>query len=145
MQGSSSNSLQLEHHFLHPPSKVWQAWTDPAVVKMWFGSDPNGIVLDATLDVRVNGSFRVKFSNSDGTEYIAKGIYKNVETNRKLSFTWGWEDRPSIIESISLEFKGETQGTVMSFTHHDIDKDTAHNYAEGWRSTFKKLEKVLNS
>jgi uncharacterized protein YndB with AHSA1/START domain len=144
MQGKSSNLLQLEHHFACPPAKVWRAWTDPAIVKMWFGSDANGTGLDAEMNVEIGGSFKVRFANSDGTEYTAKGIYKEIELNKKLVFTWGWADRAEVVEAIALELKPENEGTLMLFEHQDIDRNTAHNYSEGWRSTFQKLEKALN-
>lgn len=83
------NSIKIERHFSESPQKLWRAWTDPGVVKLWFSSDPNGTVLDAILDVRVDGSFAVTFANSNGEEYTAQGIYQEVETDKKLAFTWG--------------------------------------------------------
>jgi hypothetical protein len=54
------------------------AWTDPAVAKLWFDSDPDGKVLDAKFDLRVNGIFSVTFANSDGAEfYLSGAIQRN--------------------------------------------------------------------
>ncbi|MBL8051647.1 MAG: SRPBCC domain-containing protein, partial [Anaerolineales bacterium] len=100
---------------------------------------------DAELDVQVNGAFKVKFANANGTKHTAQGIYKEVEINKKLVFTWGWEEQPHIKEWVQVRFESEKDGTMMHFEHHDIDKETTHNYAEGWRSTFEKIERVLNS
>lgn len=111
MQEQLNSSVQIPWFYTQHPSKLWQAWTDPSAVKMWFGSDPNGQVLDADLDVRVHGFFRVTFANSDGTEFTCKGTYKEIELNKKLIFTWGWEDRPTIVELISVYFEAESDGT----------------------------------
>lgn len=142
---SADNFVEISYFYSHPPSKLWEAWTNPLIVKLWFGSDPNGTVLDAMLDVQINGSFKVKFANVDGTTYTAQGIYKEVELNKKLVFTWGWEEQPHIHEWVQVRFELEKDGTLMQFEHHDIDKNSAHNYAEGWKSTFKKIERALSS
>jgi uncharacterized protein YndB with AHSA1/START domain len=137
------NSLRIERRFSTTPHGLWQAWTDPQIVKLWFGSDPNGTVLDAVLDVRVGGAFAVTFANANGDEYTAQGIYQQVELDTKLAFTWGWKNQPHIKESVILQFQAQGNGTLMTFEHLDIDANTSHNYEIGWRSTFDKLEKAL--
>ncbi|HMV96741.1 MAG TPA: SRPBCC domain-containing protein, partial [Anaerolineales bacterium] len=138
--------IPFSWEFTHPPVNVWQAWTDSSIVKLWFGSDPNGEVLDAKLDVQVNGSFSVAFANSDGTEFTAQGMYKEVNEPNRLVFTWGWANQPEVHELISLEFSPDGAGTLMTFEQSKVDPSTSmHNYEEGWRSTFQKLERALGT
>src|SRR5436190_19977028 len=122
------NSIKIERHFSATLQKVYKAWTDPQIIKLWFGSDPNGTGLDAVLDVRVGGVYAVTFVNSTGEEYTAQGIYQEVELNKKLAFTWGWRDEPHIKESVVVKFQEEGNGTLMTFEHLDIDANTSHNY-----------------
>lgn len=136
------NSIKIERHFSAAPQKVWQAWTNPQIVKLWFGSDPNGTVSHAVLDVRIGGSFEVTFANSDGTQYTCFGNYKEAELYKKLAFTWLWRDRPTD-ELITIRFQEEEDGTLMTFEQANIDENTSHNYEIGWRSTFEKIEKAL--
>lgn len=146
MTTTSSRSIQISWNFPHPPAKVWRAWTEPSIAKLWFGSDPNGKVLDAKLDAQVNGSFSVTFANSDGTEFTAQGIYKEIDEPKRLVFTWGWANQPEVDELITLEFSPDGDGTLMSFEQSNIAPSTTlHNYEEGWRSTFQKLEKALET
>lgn len=146
METNHNHSIQLSWNFPHPPVKVWQAWTDLSIAKLWFGSDPNGKVLDVKFDVRVGGSFSVTFANSDGTEFTCHGIYREIEPNNRLVFTWGWANQPYVAELISLQFIPDGHGTSMFFEQSNIDpKTTLHNYEEGWRSTFRKLEKALET
>lgn len=142
---SAYNFVEISYFYSHPIEKLWEAWTNSLIVKKWFGSDPNGTVLDAVMNVQVDGSFKVKFANSNGTKHTAQGIYKEIELNKKLVFTWGWEEQPHIKEWVQVKFETENGGTMIYFEHHDIDKNSAHNYAEGWRSTFWKIERTLNS
>ena len=85
------NSIKIEQHFSASPQKLWQAWTDPEIVKLWFGSDPNGTGLDAVLDVRVGGAYAVTFVNSNGDEYTAQGIYQEIELDKKTGLHLGLE------------------------------------------------------
>ena len=138
------HSVQISWNFSHPPAKVWQAWTDPSIAKLWFGSDPAGKVLEARFDVWVNGVFSVTFANSDGSEFTCQGIYKEIEPYNRLVFTWGWANQPDVDELITLQVAPDEGGTSMLFEQSNIDSKTSvHNYAEGWRSTFQKLEKAL--
>ena len=144
MQNEPSHTVQITWSFSHPPNRVWQAWTDPSIAQLWFGSDPAGKVLDARFDVRGNGSFSVTFANSDGTEFTCQGIYQEIDAPNRLVFTWGWANQPEVHELIALQFVQAEGGTSMLFEQSNIDPGTTiHNYAEGWRSTFQKLEKAL--
>jgi uncharacterized protein YndB with AHSA1/START domain len=144
VQTKSNHSIRVSWNFPHPPSKVWQAWTDPAIIKLWFGSDPNGKVLNTKIDIWVNGSFSVTFANSDGTEFTAQGNYKEIDEPKRLAFTWGWENQPEVDELVTLDFSPDGDGTLMTFEQSNIDPETTlHNYEEGWRSTFQKLDKAL--
>jgi uncharacterized protein YndB with AHSA1/START domain len=136
-------SVTMVHRFSRSPREVWQAWTDPVVARMWFGSDPGGRVLDARIDLRVGGSFEVRFANSDGTEHTCMGTYLEIEQEWKLAFTWTWKDRPDVMEQVTVTLEPDNAGTLMTFEHADIDSGTSHDYAPGWKRTFQKLERAL--
>lgn len=140
------NSVRISWSFSHPPAKVWQAWTAPSIAKLWFGSDPNGKVLEAKFDVRVNGTFSVTFANSDGSEFTCRGIYKEIDSPNRLVFTWGWANQPEVDELVTLQFTPTKGGTSMLFEQSNINPQTGlHNYDVGWRSTFQKLERALET
>ena len=146
MSSESQHSVQISWKFPHPPEILWQAWTDPVMARLWFGSDPAGQVLDANFAVQLNGVFSVTFANADGTEFTCRGIYKEIQPPHKLIFTWGWANQPEVDELITLQFSPDEHGTLMLFEQSQIDPQTAlHNYEEGWRSTFQKLEKALEA
>jgi uncharacterized protein YndB with AHSA1/START domain len=140
-----SQEITLEIIFDAPVNRVWQAWTDPARMT-WFGSDPGGRVISAEADARIGGRFRVKFRNSDETEYICQGTYREVERNARLAFTWEWENEPGTISfvTVSLAPTGD-RTTRMRFSHADLWKGSAHDYEQGWTSTFLKLANSMTS
>ena len=145
MQRQTNGSIRISRYFPESPQEVWQAWTDPKLVRSWFGSDPNGKVLHASLDVRLGGTFEVTFRNSDDTQFTCAGTYKEIEKNQRLVFTWTWKDRPEVKELVTLVFQAEQTGTLMIFEHANIDAGTTHDYETGWKSTFDKLERTLSA
>ena len=123
--------------------KVWEAWTEPSVIMKWFGSDPNGEVLRAKLEVRPGGSFEVTFRDSDQTEHTCSGIYSEVKKLSKLAFSWHWKSEPGVESFIVLLLTEEGQTTKMQFEHMNLGSGSKHNYVKGWQSTFLKLEQLL--
>ena len=126
-----------------PVHEVWNAWTDSATISQWFGSDPNGKVLDAKLDVRPGGKFEISFANADEAEFTCSGVYAEVREFTKLSFTWSWKNEPGVESFVTVLFAPEENKTRMKFQHAHVGTASQHDYGIGWRSTFLKLEKVL--
>jgi uncharacterized protein YndB with AHSA1/START domain len=145
MQSQANRSIKISQYFSASPQQVWQAWTNPTIVKSWFGSDPNGTVQEVSLDVCVGGIFEVTFSNSDETQYTCTGTYLEITQGQKLVFSWSWKDRPDTVELVTVLFEAQQTGTLMIFEHANIDSATTHNYEIGWNSTFQKLERALKA
>ncbi len=139
----TTNAVQITWQFAAPPANVWAAWTTPEGVQQWFGSDPNGRVLKAELDVRVGGRFEVTFADSDGTQHTASGIYQHVEPNKELEFSWGWKSEPGVETRIKIRFEADGDETKMEFEHGGLVHASSHDYQSGWRSTFQKIDKIL--
>ena len=138
-----SDSVHITWHFPAAPEKVWAAWTQPELVKQWFGSNPDGKVSNATLDVRPGGKFAVTFVDADGTEHTASGVYQNVELHRQLKFSWMWKSEPGVETQVTVALAPEPNGTTMEFEHGGHTHVSSHDYESGWRSTFEKMEKAI--
>lgn len=145
MSSPAAGSIRMIRRFAAPPAQLWQAWTDPERIRLWFGSDPNGVVTQAQLDVRVGGTFEVTFANSDMSEYTCFGTYQEVDPHRKLSFSWSWKNTPGVQEQVSVSLQEDQSGTLMTFEHANIDPNTSHGYENGWSSTFEKLQRALTA
>jgi uncharacterized protein YndB with AHSA1/START domain len=145
MTENPSSSLTITHHFNAPVKVVWQAWTDPAIVQRWWGSDPDGVVTSAELDVRRGSAFEITFQDPDGDEHTCYGEYLRVETMRELDFTWAWRSEPNNTSRVNVAFTPDETGTQMRFVHSELNGESAHDYSQGWRRTFAKLDRVLSS
>ena len=140
---SAPTSVVIDWKFEHAPDLVWKAWTDPEWIARWVGSDPNGSVRHVNTDVRPGSTFEFAFTDSDGTQHTARGIYREVIPNRKLSFSWRWASEAGIETSIVVELEQDGRSTSMRFEHAGLTHASPHDYAFGWRSTFEKMQKVI--
>ncbi|MGU3646230.1 SRPBCC domain-containing protein [Microbacterium sp. C23T] len=143
MAEEPATSITVDHHFNAPQTKVWAAWTDPTIVRVWWGSDPDGVVTSAALDVRPGGRFVISFQDSSGDFHTSTGEYLRVEEPTELEFTWSWLSETNTASRVNVVFAGDDTGTRMRFVHQDLRGASEHDYAEGWRRTFAKLDRVL--
>lgn len=139
---AGNTTISVEKTFNASVEKVWQAWIDPVLIN-WFGSDPNGKVLKAALDVRPGGSFEITFNDGDGTEHTCSGIYHEVQPYSRLAFTWSWKSEPGVESFVIVSFNALGNATQLHLEHIDPGTASAHDYIRGWQDTFSKLERTL--
>lgn len=135
-------SLTLTRRLRAPPEKVYAAWTQAAQLAQWFGP-PNmkPATLQAELDVRVGGSFRISFTRDDGEYFEASGLYREVVPNELLVFSWAWHSTPERESLVTISLKPDGAGTLMILHHAQFFDETARdNHQRGWSSFFDKLD-----
>ena len=138
-------SLTIKRRFNAPPEKVFAAWTDPEKVKRWMG--PGAVeVMRAECDLRVGGRYRWLMKSPDGEEYDVSGVYREVVANKKLVFTWAWKSTPERESLVTLTFKDDDGGTVMTLVHEQFfDEAARDSHQGGWNGAMEKLEKYLSA
>ena len=138
-------ALVLHRKFSVAPQKVWRAWTEPEALKGWFGPGGPQAVSVADVDLRVGGCFRLVFGGADGNEHEAAGVYREVQPNRKLVFTWCWpRTTPDRVSQVTILLHPEGKGTDMEFRHEQFfDQAARDGHEKGWTQTFAKLELFL--
>jgi uncharacterized protein YndB with AHSA1/START domain len=145
MRSTGDDTINIER-IIHAPLKdVWKAWTEPSIILNWFGSDPDGKGLNAELEVVPGGRFEITFTNADGTEHTCFGVYIEVQICSRLSFTWTWKNEPGVESVVTVLLTAFNDLTRMQFEHAHVGTKSAHNYLEGWQTTFEKLERTLKS
>jgi uncharacterized protein YndB with AHSA1/START domain len=118
---------------------LWAIWTEPSFVSRWFGSDPNGTVLSAEIDLKVGGAYKISFQDSDGKVHTAFGKYLQVTTCSKLHCTWEWESEPGHVSELSVEFIPNQENTLLILKHDKLNPSSLHGYHEGWNGTLDKI------
>jgi uncharacterized protein YndB with AHSA1/START domain len=136
-------SLTIKRRFNASPAKVFAAWTDPEKVKRWMGPGETKTVT-AENDPRVGGRYRIVMRPPGGEEHDVGGIYREVIPNEKLVFTWAWKSTPERESLVTLTFKNDGGGTLLTLTHEQFfDDDARDRHQPGWNGSFEKLEKFL--
>ena len=139
-------SLTLIRKVAAQPETVFAALTEPAGIACWWGPPDAGPVLLAETDVRVGGSYRVRFRKLDGTEHEAGGEYLEVVRPFRLVMTWRWTEGGHADEAgkesrIEIELRPIGAGTEVVFTHARLRTEASRDaHAWGWTGALDRLE-----
>ena len=134
-------SVTLTRRIAAPPARVYAAWTEPAHLMRWFGSD-GGPTLLAETDLRVGGRFHLRFRKlDDGIERDVSGVYRTLEPPRRLSFSWIWSGQPAHESLVTIELRPEGEATHLTLTHAQLPDDAATraSHHDGWTGALNKL------
>lgn len=123
-----------------PPERVFEAWTRPELLKLWFAPLPWTTPIVET-DVRAGGSSLIVMRSEDGTDFPYQGVYLEVVKNEKLVFTnaytKAWEPAAKPFTTVILTFEphaGMTKYTAL-VRHWSVADREAHEkmgFHKGW-------------
>ncbi|HXC23721.1 MAG TPA: SRPBCC domain-containing protein [Solirubrobacteraceae bacterium] len=133
---TSETSLRVERSFDASPEEVFDAWTNPEVLKRWWAVHPDGSTPVAEVDLRIGGRYRLSMEDPEGVRHTVGGEYREVERPSRLSYTWQWEldsGEPGHISSITVEFIQRGEHTDVVLEHTGLpDADSRDRHAQGW-------------
>lgn len=159
---TENKQINITRVFDAPRELVWKAWTDPAMVKQWWG--PEGFDSpEAQIDLRPGGSYlycmRGLEGDFKGSVNWSGGVYKEIVPNERLVLTDYFADEQGnkvnpTKYGFSADFPEESEVTV---TFEEQDGKTKLNISyspasaaaydamlktgmqEGWSSSLDKL------
>jgi glutathione S-transferase len=140
--------LQLQRRFDAPRERVFDAWTNPQVLREWWaaGDLTPG---DAEIDLREGGRYRLSMVTSSGETHTVSGEYKEVRAPERLAYTWAWEMGPEVMNAepvtlVEVDFEDDGGGTTVTLTHTGFSSaQTRDMHSHGWSGTLDNLERVL--
>jgi len=135
-------SLTIKRRINAAPARVFAAFTDPQTITRWFG--PPGVQkVEAESDVRVGGRWKIIGHMSNDTHEVS-GVYREIVPNEKLVYTWAWKSMPERESLVTLVFKPDGAGTLLTLTHEQFfDDDARDRHNQGWSGALDKLEKLF--
>ena len=135
-------SLAIKRRFKAPPAKVFSAWTDLEKMTHWM-RPRNVQKIVAKCDLRVGGRYHMKMIAPDD-EHDVSGVYREIVPNEKLVFTWAWKSTPECESLVTVTFKDDNGGTIMTLLHEQFfDEDARDRHNAGWTSIMDRLENFL--
>ena len=125
-----------------PVARVYAAWTDPRTMQRWLCAGEM-TAPEVEAEVRVGGRYRVCMLEASGETHIVGGVYREVEQDRRLVFTWRWEgSEEETLVTVELAPAGES-GTELTLTHEGFaDEDIRDRHGWGWSSCLDKLSGI---
>jgi uncharacterized protein YndB with AHSA1/START domain len=127
---NNEKELTLTRTFNAPRELVWKAWTDPEMLKHWWGPD-NVTIPECEVDLRVGGKFYIVMEAGEGMgsykgiKWPMRAEFTVVEPNKKLSYnakawTEGQEKETTIDQTTEVtltEENGKTKVEVIAIIH----------------------------
>jgi uncharacterized protein YndB with AHSA1/START domain len=130
-----------------PRELVYKAFTDPAVIPLWWGPKYLTTTVDK-LEARPGGQWRFVQRAPDGSVYGFYGVFHAVEAPRRLVMTFEFEGEPGHVQLQTATFEerdGKTRVTTQSVCQSVEDRDgMLHSGMEqGENESYERLEELL--
>jgi uncharacterized protein YndB with AHSA1/START domain len=147
---TDDRDLMLTRLIDAPPEKLYRAWTEPALITLWFAPLPYTTVR-AETDVRPGGASLIVMRSPDGNEIPCPGVYLEVVPNRRLvatdAYTSAWHPSAKPFMTMILTFEKEGDKTrytalVRHWTKEDRDAHEKMGFHQGWGQCTDQLAEL---
>lgn len=144
--------LRLSRRFDAPRERVFDAWTNPDVLRQWWAAQPTWDTPTAEADVRPGGSYRLAMRDTDSGEiHTLVGEYREVRPPERLVYTWTWDTNTDAMTGsentlVEVEFHEHGDGTEVVVTHTGFATPELRDmHAHGWNGCLDNLERRVFS
>ena len=121
-------TLVLVRELRHPPTKVWNALTDPEHLREW-------APFDADRNLAAVGTAKLSTVGTP-TPHVTETHVKRADAPKSLEYSWGGGDLRWELEPLG----GGTRLTLW----HNINRGFISMGAAGWHICFDVLERLLD-
>jgi uncharacterized protein YndB with AHSA1/START domain len=142
----TDREICTERIFNAPRERVWQAFTDPALVAQWWGRG-NALTIER-MDVVRGGHWRYVEHAADG-DHGFEGRYREVTPPQRLVYTFEWDGMPGYVavDTVSFEDLGDGRTRVVTVTlfHTREERDgmLGADMATGLSQSYAALDRLL--
>jgi uncharacterized protein YndB with AHSA1/START domain len=143
--------LRLSRRFDAPRERVFEAWTNPEVLKDWWHAGPDWDTPEAEVDLRPGGSYRLAMRDpGSGQTHTLVGEYREVQPPERLVYTWTWESNPEEMRGsegslVTVEFVEDGDATNVEITHSGFASEEIRDlHVHGWEACLANLERLLS-
>jgi len=144
-----SHDLVISRLVRAPRVKLWQAWTDPNLLKEWWCPKPWTTEVLA-FDLRPGGAFHTLMKGPDGASSDNPGCFLELVPQQRIvmtsMLTGGWRPaKPWLAMTAIVTMADEGEGTryVATVLHPDAATKERHEqmgFFQGWNTCIDQLE-----
>jgi uncharacterized protein YndB with AHSA1/START domain len=126
------------------PEKLWDALTNPEIVKQYFFGTNQQSDWKVGSDITWTGEW-------EGKQYKDKGKILDVVPGKRLQYTYfssmmGEEDRPENYRTVTFDLSGNGNTTDITITQDNNKSEESRAHSEqNWKMILDELKKLLES
>ena len=145
VERTSERDFVVTRTFNAPARLVYDAWTKPELLKLWWAPKSMGMsLLSCEMDVRVGGGYRLVFGHDPAKPAEFFGRYLEVTPPSRLVWTNEEGDGGEAVTTLTFEEKGGKTLLVLRERHPSKEAvDDAIGFGAGLRETFEQLDELL--
>ena len=138
--------IALTRVFKAPRRLVFDAFSKPEILKLWFGPRGWSLVV-CEMDVRLGGGFRFVLRNAEGRELGMRGVYRELDPPERSVHMESFDDFPgeSRVTARFTEHQGQTTltATILYPSREVRDAVLKSGMEHGAAESYDKLAELL--
>lgn len=119
--------IHIRRFFKAPPELVYRVLTEPDYIRRWFGPQRLEITV-CEADLRPGGTWRVVQRAPDGTEFVFRGEFLELEPPHRRVGTFMWEGAPDHVATETFVCEAVEGGTMVTteMVHDSVEARDMH-------------------
>jgi uncharacterized protein YndB with AHSA1/START domain len=105
----TDREVVMTRKFDAPRASVFEAWTQPSLLKRWLYGPEEWPLEVCEIDLRVGGALRFVWRHREEGDMVMSGVYREITPFERLVFTEIWEQ----------DWTGGETLVTLSFFEHD--------------------------
>jgi len=145
IERKSERELVITRTFNGPARLVFEAWTKPELMMLWWAPKSSGVpLLSCEMDVRVGGGYRLAFGHDAATSFAFFGKYLEVTPPSRLVWT-NDESEDAAVTTVTFEEKGGQTLLVLHelYPSKEALDEALAGMADGMPEQFEQLDALL--
>ena len=149
----TNRKLKVTRHFNAPVAKVWQAWTDPALLEKWWGPKP-WTAVTKSMDFKAGGLWLYKMTGPDGNGqwcrvdihtvnapngFTSTATFCDEDGNKVTSFPDGHWNTQFFADGNGTRVEAELSFDKLA----DLEQLVAMGFEQGFTMGLNQLEELL--
>jgi uncharacterized protein YndB with AHSA1/START domain len=152
VERTSDRELVVTRTFNAPAHIVFEAWTEPELLKRWWAPKSFGVSLfECDQDLRVGGAYRFAFGRDPKDPEVFSGRYLEVDPPSRLVLTQLYERMSDVGDVVATaafeESEGRTRLTLRQLfpSKEALEGALASGMGRGMRVTLDQLDELVAS
>lgn len=135
------DTFTIDRHYDAPPSRVYQAFADPAAKELWFAGPPEMKQEDRSFDFREGGRESSVSVLPDGGRIGYYATYVDIVPDQRIVYTYEMTmgGRRISVSVASIELRASGGGTDLSLTEQGVYLDGLDQAKDRLRGTEELL------